>query len=99
MIGNVAEQTAEIELSRVGLGDSTFRGRGKPAAGNDHAVKSVRSSPGNKTGLRIYCAYDTASAEIDRDCLARIVSARVEDDHVSPQCVVKIGRASCRERV
>src|SRR5437879_11807048 len=44
MVGDTPEQATEIELSWVGLGDTTLGRRGEPTAGDDHAVKIGRAS-------------------------------------------------------
>src|SRR6266566_990733 len=89
MVGNVVEQAAEVELSRVGLGDPTIRGGGEPAAGNDHTVKRVSPCTGNKASLGIDCTNDKTSRGVDGHCFARIVKPGVEQDHVSPFRVIR----------
>src|SRR5436309_16138085 len=89
MVGNVVEQAAEVELSRVGLGDPTIRGGREPAAGNDHTVKRVSPCTGNKASLGIDCTNDKTSRGVDGHCFARIVKPGVEQDHVSPFRVIR----------
>src|SRR6266480_1390738 len=89
MVGNVVEQAAEVELTRVGFWNAAFSGRGKGAARNNHTVKGVGSSPGNKTGLGIDRADDKTSRGIDGYRFVRIVKPGVEQDHISPQGVIR----------
>ena len=73
MVGNIAEQSAEIELARVGFRKVVFCGRRESAARNDHAVKRVFPSSDNKAGLGIDRALDKTGRGIDGDRFARIV--------------------------
>src|SRR5579864_3533208 len=73
MVGNVMEQVT-VE-TRSGFWDSAVGRRGKPAAGNDHAVVSLID------GRR---ASDKACLGIDSYRLSRIVKLRIKHDHVSP---------------
>src|SRR5258708_3016874 len=89
MAGNVVEQAAEVELARVGFRNAALRRRGESIAGYDHAVKRVSPSPANETGLGIDRSNDKTGLGIDGHLFARIVKPRVEQDHVSPQSVIR----------
>src|SRR5436190_15464712 len=84
MIGNSAEQPAEVELVRVSLGNPPQGGTRKLRSWNYHAVVEVLSRANHQPRLWINRAYDQTGARIDRDCFGRIVEARIEDDHVPP---------------
>ena len=88
MVGDTPEQATEIELSWVGLGDTTLGRRGEPTAGDDHAVISIRSGSHNKPSLWIDGALDKTGGRADGNRLGWIVKPRVKDDHVAPQGVV-----------
>src|SRR5882724_7079975 len=89
MARNTAEETAEIELTRVGFREVVFCGRGKTAARNDHAVKGVTPSPDNKTGFRIDGADDKTSVGIDGHRFVGIVERWVEQNHIPPQSMIR----------
>ena len=88
MIGDTAEQATEIELTRVGLGNSALSGRGESTSWNDHAVVGICSRACDKTGLRINRSHDKARSGIDRHGLAGIEKTGIEDNHVSPQGMI-----------
>ena len=77
VVGNAAEQV--LVQTRGGLRNPACGGRGKSAARNNHAIVELicRRRAGDETGRRIY-----------RHGLAGIIKPWIEDDHVSPICVV-----------
>src|SRR5262249_27250550 len=84
-----AEQPAEVKLVRVSFGNTPQGGTRKLCSWNYHAIVEILARANHQPRLWIDGAYDQPGARIDRDCLGRIVEARIEDNHVSPLSAVR----------